>query len=1343
MNVVVIKLLSVIVSALSGSIGALVMHKLKEKKYINNNRFSYKFADLLENEIINTEKIQRQFENADLNEEFFEMAESFYSEYLLDDIKNLKLKDISIFEDLFFGMKESIQYIVADGVSDFSRSSLLDIPANLIFGDDQIHTISQNLAKNFAAFYENTDAVELSTKKVFESISDIKIETIISTELNESINKNLFLYSKKMPKLIKDKYDSALDELIVKSLDSIDIEKHIKEVNEKIDNERLYVAMGINKSEFADEIIKDIREFFATDYGKGIFIDAIDGIFDYLQFSKKSLHDIIDDEYENEIKETVHKYEDGIIDELTKWQDGLNVEILDGLKLAVDKYVDDSKLSEKISESIIEEYNKQKSSDKYGKLLKESYNDIDETDKVDNYIINEISGKFSKLLFKDFISNLGDDFSANNVYAKFMADLNSDENKISKKIIDNFLNAKVKEIVNIDLSKLFRERYRYAFVDYIKDRVFYNTEVYENLIEKFSDIISKKKSFCFSEIFNENDIEKIANILKVDIADSYFNNDKNLKSIESTIKKYVEDKTLADFLRIFFESDNSVRKMLSDDFNSILNIMFNKNMDRIGEKRVSEILNRVSDSENLNNNTASVFRKIMSKALRSISKGFTYSKVYSYFDKKPRAEFNKFFGKISAYANKEIMIFGSIIAALVTGTMTYTYNVFSDSYLTNYIFLIFTAIISFAIGIGIDNVFINGCYFKKKKIHYKGLRGLYKVKHRVSDLISEGVKSLDAEDESIDDRDAEQIVKIKYDIKQCIMEDDSKIISDMLINNVNESSDEFIDYFLKFVESEKDSIVKKYYADIALLRIKDIFNRKNIALLTEKIDQDKKNGIKQYAEFVFEFLGSEKFNEICPDACSKEILDEFDNYIYQNYSKLFRDFENPFKLGEYFDDKTKLNFEDNQSLRDVFSIEKLDNLEGKIFNNIYYNLFSDKKIELFSKKASVKITDKYFSGKKVEDFLSRRAKIMITSMFYKLFADTVYTARNELANNYKESVVEISKNIFMKLNNRETRKFDKLGAEKIIEVILDEFYKQELEKIFKNNLEKLYEPAKEYTVNILSLKVKDIKLEVSEKLLSDNVNKIIRKEHGQALAYTKLGLVFNKYFTYVLDSKYRGYKKYVFDFKISKFMGYHKRDFKNILKKITSHYIDEKNLVLENSIEIRQNIYQSILSDINLSELFKCNNNEKDEFYRNLANLDESCDFVNLAVITIYNSIYHYLEELDIVKSFIDSDAIMRDLNLVFEKMFDRNKLSNIIISSVKKKFDNGIPYAISMKFDEETKKYILDMIIDEIYLGINDYMDPIYHNLNISDIIKKDLEAISANEFNKLFEYKDINIEV
>ena len=65
------------------------------------------------------------------------------------------------------------------------------------------------------------------------------------------------------------------------------------------------------------------------------------------------------------------------------------------------------------------------------------------------------------------------------------------------------------------------------------------------------------------------------------------------------------------------------------------------------------------------------------------------------------------------------------------------------------------------------------------------------------------------------------------------------------------------------------------------------------------------------------------------------------------------------------------------------------------------------------------------------------------------------------------------------------------------------------------------------------------------------------------------------------------------------------------------------------------------------------------------------------------------------------------------------------------------------MKFDEETKKYILDMIIDEIYLGINDYMDPIYHNLNISDIIKKDLEAISENEFNKLFEYKDINIEV
>lgn len=1335
-------MLSIMLSALGGSLGAFMMHKIKERNYINNNRFSYKFADLLENQIINTEKIQKQFEKTDLDQEFSEMAKTFYSDYLLDDIKNLKVKEISIFEDLFFGFKESLQNIVSDEISDLPKSNFLDIPANLIFDDEQIKTISNNLSKSLAVFYENTDSIDLASKKVFESVGQVKIEELISNNLFTCIKKNLFKYSDVLPLKLKEKYDSTLDELIVNSLDKIDIENFIEEINEKIDNQRIYVALGINKSEFIKNIKNDIREYFATDYGRGIFIDACEEIYDYLDYSKKSLHDIIDNDYEIEIKKQVVKYENGIIDELLKWQDDLNDEIVYGVKSVVNKHVDDSKLAVKISESIINEYEKQRSSDKYTKLLKESYNEIEETDKVDNYIINEISAKFSKMLIKDFVNDLGNNFSANSIYDKLMLDLTSEDGKVVDKILNDFLNSKVKTVMKLNLGKLYRERFRYAFVDYIKDKIFYSKDLYLSICTKFFDGLETQKQKTVAEIFDQESISHISNSIRVDIAHSYFNDEDKTNEIDKKLKKFLENKSLAEVLGIFFESDKAVKKLLSDDFNSILNLMFNKKFDVIGEKRVKELVESLGEFSNINKSTSSIFRKIMSRALRSISKGFTYSKVYNFFEKKPMKEFTNFFGKISGYSDVKFLGVSVAITGLLTSMLTFGLSKLIDLG-NNNLYFIFVLFLTFILGMVIDKYIINGHFFKRSKRYFKGLRGIFNYKKRVNDLIIQGVDALNSEEKSIEDRDIQQIVKVKYDIKQSITEENCKAFSDMIIDNMKFSTDKFVKLFLNFADEEKENIVKKYYADISLLSMRDLFNRRNISRITDEIDRVPDKSLIYFLKPIIASLGKNEFYKLSPDKLNQFILEEFDNHIYSNYNKLFDDFVNPVQLGMYFDKKLKFNFEDEKSLKDIFSIDKLDTLEGKIFSNLYNNFFNDKNITEFSEKSSKNISKKYFSDKKIENFLSRRAKIMITSMFYKLFADTVHTAKNELANNYKESVIEISKDVFLKLNNRETKKFDKLGAEKILEVILEDLYKVEIEKIFKDNLEKLYEPAKEYTLNILNLKTKDIKLLISEELYRKNLNEIIKKENGQALVYTKFTLVFTRYFDYILDSKYKELKKYMFDFKISNFMSYHRRDFRNAMKKVSTYYFSNKNEIMENTSELRNRMYRSILNDIKLNEMFESSDSIKKEFYDGLSVINEKCDFINLAIITIYNSMYQYLEDLDIVKSLIDSNLMINNLKLAFDKMFDAEKLYDMIIAGVNKKFSEGIPEIISDKFDSETKDYVIEMLIDEIYLCINEYMDSIYHNLNISEIVKNDLEKISSDEFDKLFQYKDLKFDI
>jgi len=1275
------------------------------------NEFTDNLSSMVENDIINKEKLNEILHDDEFKTKFESLTADFFQNCLYETVLWNTFSDIGGFDSSLNDADKFASRIINEHVPEITNLILDNLEPDDILTEMQLEKICNSLYTTLTDTLKNTDTAKKLLLSVYNSNKDLKIEYLLrGAEKNtEDIIHNVINV---IAGIVKTRdFQSAITEII----DASNF------------NEALYSAKSIFYAKELKDIVNidcDLRhnlsaeflDFINSKRGKQNIHSLCNSLFAYGENCEKSIFQLLDSTFEEGLKEYIAENiphltkivvnwindNDGIIDkliedsidEVIKESDGLKGKLLSTIK---NKYFHNLSQKYSLVQKIISYVEK-----------------ITEPEKLSSSISLKIIELLNNLSVKEIISEAKrNNFTASKAALLVLDYLNNNFEVIFNEIINNVSKLHVKDILP-----------EYAFENINVKNILTSDAVIDMLGKKLTAKINSMMSLDLENIINEQKTKEF--IIK---ANGFIV--KTLDSNSDSVKEWLNAKITSAASEKNALKNSDVYEKLSEEIYK----KYTVSSSGIKSMNISQALDKLNAIENLSANSSEALRSYVINNTDSILKGSIKGIVSSNLNKLSDDDLVDFANEFIGKELKPIMYFGGILG-IAAGIIL---AAFQNSHINPGEINISSMATYAFVGYITNVVAINMLFkpYKEKKFLSKipflrnfSLGFIVKNQKSFAKNTAQFIDSSLLTKKSINELFTEYESNIKESFVQNVAENDYETLFNILRNNKTNIANSLFSYIKNKISSSSKMISAFVYEKAITVKLSSLLTDKTISELSSQGAESLSNTTHLSSKL---YAAMNSTNSLDSRFSNDFFKKTFENFMIKYYNKLAVFLSDESSIKSYalkYEDKFKcFTHKPVDHMLDDDKRKKISELlSGKISSFILSQPSREK-----ASQGAVNLFNRFFDkDKNFEDLFDGKLKEYID----RKMPDFLKNISCKVKNNVRQSKPKVALMVQAEIKNNlgflERGMYSLVGGDemvdellkKIIEVKIPQFIDEkedELNNIAENMLDEKFYKAK---VQVLHSSLDKMQIhELIDKFLdSENSAAINSKvQRGIEEIFKKAG---SQNLSDILNVFYFG--------DIKSMLNAYDEELKEIRSKLYSSIsMNQEEIINKISVltddltdEFMKSTFKEIFEGISQEDAKKILDNTTEILNRN-----ENIEKIISEALEGYKN---YIDDINI-ESIVDKDEFINSTENYVKKLINSNE-TEIAAKAI---FTSVMNEAVSGNFsfiDEKTKEYLLNGFVDSCILSLKRNLDEILRAVEFDQIAKEEIEKMEPKKIHEMF---------
>lgn len=1250
-------------------------------------------STLVEEDIINKEKVEAILNNEAFTKNFDALIEDFFTKSIYDVTDNLSICDNPLIDKALSDSEEFINEQINLRLPELIDSLTKQLMLSDLVDDKQVNNIIEQLYIYLLKVLRNTNIGNKLVLNILNNNENLSFKDIIGYDASAIISQNI-------SELLLKKFNnnsSTFNEIFEKS----NISNLLFNFFEKFIND--------SESRLHDRILSIFNNITKSDEFNTALLEFSQKLLDYFKVLDIPLFNLVDRSCIDNFRSILYKESMYIANILISFASSNKSEFQKIIEEALNETIEEQDAAKKAvlslaKGSILNSIAKNDISEIASKYFNDSNNRLNlcaiASSKLMEYLKSTTISQAINTLDKKEV------LSAKSLSEFLSSYISSNADNIVKMII-TYIKGQVtdkafKNNIMLKLKNGFINKFVLSTktTDYINNQLsIYLTKLFDTKLNELIQADSSNNESLSQDNVNFNDY--IYNYLEQ-------NKEKLIEAICSNINKATHEKSI----------DEILNDELSDEINT-LSCSFackkiNETTKKISKKKTHDLYDKLNNIDDLHKNSSNMLKNGVINNLDSLLhrfvKGLSFKNLSQLDDDNLIEMAQSFIGKNL----KPIMIFGAmlgLIAGFILAFIQPNNNVFAIVSISGIITCALVGYLTNAIAIAM----LFRPYKEIKILKYIpffrhfSLGYIAKNKENLAIGMSQTINDYLLTKESMNELIDTYKDGIKDNLIYNISKNNYEAVSNILMNNKDKIVSSISEYAKKELSNNKSSICNAISNKLENANLNDLLQNEFAEKLSQYTLKSKDYFNEQILKYLLEVSSSNTLHTISsvlPESMQSKINDLVINTTYKEYDGLI----------------AKLNFENIKHFVESYN-RKYDELIDKSISEF----FDVKKIFSTDKEASdnlLKAINKALSSEeKIGEVFNKKISEITNNLLFNFFENTELNSKKLLIPMHPYISKIAKEKITSKLNFLTKISYSMVGGDKLIDSVLDKILSVKLPKLIANKKSYLYENCSNYlNSRLLNLSISEFEIVINSDITNNeffNINDVISP--AMKFVYNKMNCI-----------KIRTLLEPLSINSIDAIFTSRSKEIYTLIDNLNSQLMANKNVILSVFTIFIEKYLNDIMKNNNISNILK---DIKAEDYESISS--------NIIRILFEKSLVdrNVQDSLNCIKN-IDKKLYMYELISkgefieIFEKLVDAmleennipfiTKVINDVYISVS---ENGLAF-----ISNESKEYLLSTAIDAVILTLKNNLSTMLSDIEFDKIAKEQINEMSPKKIHKMF---------
>jgi len=1298
------------------------------------NEFIDNISSLVENDIINKDKLNDILTDEAFKTKFETLTEDFFSKCLYDIVGSDTFSSISGIDSSIKSTCDFMKAILDKHIVEITDLLVDNIKPEDFLSPVQLNKISASLYESVDDMLNNTDIICDLLFSIYSEYGNNKITDLLYGA-EDKVNNVTENFTNRFNQVIRDSFSSKIGDAIKDISTTIEFNKTLISVRNMLYEKHFKDIFAID-DKTKNRIVKLFIDYINSDKGQNILYELCKSLFCFIKSCDKTLFDIIDTSFEINLKsyllenlpnitenvvdwvktnsKNIDKIIEDSINEVIKESDGLKGKLLSTMKNSyfdnlsekfnvVQKIIDyiqsetePEKLSNNISSKVIEYL----SNVSIGEILTQAENNKIITPSTATNYITEYLNNYFETIFNDFFEYL--------------------------------INLKVKTVMPDEIysGNIIKEK----IIDTIRDKILSSQSINTSLNEKAYTSVNKFLSKKLNEIIVEENFKNYIPNINIYILQIQ---NKNSDYIKKIFEKEIKNSFNTQNIKVSYKNSNISSAITNEAYNK-----FNIISDDIKDKNLTLVIDKINLIDNLYKNSSEMLRTLMINNLDTILGGSVKSIVSENLNKLNDDELSNLANDFIGRELRPIMYFGGILGTSAGILLAAFQSVPINPETINIANMLTYSLVGF----GTNAIAINMIFKPYKEIKFlskipflKSFSLGYIVKNKkvfaenISILIDKNLLSKESINELFD--------KYEYDFKNSlavgISANDYSILHKLLTNNDESIVSGSYNFTKNLIEKNIENLSNFAINGVENYKLSALLTPSNINYLSNLAVEGLPNANEKIKIFINDKMNSsEPLENQIPDFFVNTTTKSLTNCIEKYFSitsKNLGNFNNVKDFMMKYNDKYKNST--NKPIDEVFKSIEIKSFVSFLSYRVTQMILSERSRKKATNTIANLINKSLGGSKTFEDIFDGKIKSYINNNIPSLFEKISKSIKSNIVaskgivsinvqNEIKKNLGFLEKGMYSIMSGDEMvdELINKIMVKKIPGFIDDKRY--ELLTIFTNIIDEKFYKTKVDTLqnSINKIQIDDI---VNTYLSSAENADMIEKKVNSAIVALE-----NK----IIKMSLNDILKFISLQDISSIFDAYETELNEFVSDLSQNMTDNKNNIINIIMPLLNEIIDEFMKSTSFKDLcHEISSEDINTIVSNLMGNINNDDFLYKTLNEFINNYKDFIIDKDNLSSFIDTEEFIKSTKTFIKSLINSNETEDV----VKKVYGLVLKEVTDRNLDfisQDTKSYFINIFIDSSIKSIRGNLDAILKSIEFDKIARDEINAMEPKKIHEMF---------
>lgn len=1298
------------------------------------NEFIENLSSLVENDIINKDKLNAILIDESFKSKFESLTEDFFNNCLYESVGSNYFSDIDGFSSSVKTSGDFFKNILDNNMVEMTNLLFNSINVEDFLTNAQLEKISSSLFDSVNNFINDSDVIKDISSSLYKEYKHNKLINLLDGTENtmRHITEN-FVY--RLNQVITDNFNNKLVNTVKDIYISLELNESLLTIKEMIYEKSFKDIISIDE-ELKANIVELFNEYIYSTSGQHLILELCNSIFSYAKKYDKTLFNLADSSFEINLKSYLLDNLPNLTENIISWIYNNSKNIDKIIEESVDEVIDEATgMKGKLLITI---------KNSYLNNLSEKYNIVQ---KIIDYVKNEtepeklsndISSRIINYLNSVSISEILINAEKNNIITpliacKYLTEyLETNFETIFNEIINYIMNLKLKDVMPTEIysATIMKEK----ILDLIVDKILSSINISDSLCQKIYNnfnILLKKN---LDELIDEEKIYNNNSYVKDFIYNVFNNNSDYIKNIiETTVKNNLNINKIKSS-RGYSKIPNAISEEVLKKYNEMSS--------EIEDKHLSLAIDKINSIENLNKNSSELLRSLMINNLDTLLGSSVKKLVTENLNKLNDDELSNLANDFIGRELKPIMYFGGILG---TGAGI-SLALFQNSPVKLDYINIANMITYSLVGFSTNAIAINMIFkpYKENKLlskipflHNFSLGYIVKNKKVFAENMSVFIDKNLLSKESINELFGKYEDNLKTKLLSSIESNNYILLNNLLKNNQENIVAGTYAFTKNLLDKNTNNLSNFAVNSLDNFGLSSLLSPENIIYLSNFTKEKAYDSKDELVNFVENIINStSKLGAKLPH----DFINIINNYVatlveryYDITNNNLNDFNNVKKFMLKYNNKYTSTI--NKPLKEIFKSINVEAVNSFVSYRLYRIISSKSSRKKISDTVANLFNQSVGGDRTFGDLFNGKLKNYINNNTPTLFNKITDGVKNSIAQSKDIISYNVQKEIKSSLGFLEKGMYSLMGGDAIVSELIEKIIvdkipcfiddkEQELLNIFNNIMEEKF-----YKVKVETIQSSINKIQLNEMVniyLSNDENADMIKEkieYTVSLTQNKLekfnlSLILKLLSLDSMDNILDTYNNEinVLLTNLYKNMTIYKEDVINIIMPLMYEIIDEfiKAVSFEDLFRGISIMDTSLIID-NLIDTLNCN------------------DFLEKEIQSIINNYKEFIINDDGISNFIDKEELVKSTEIFITDFISKSEFESFI----KNIYSTTLNEAIDLNFnfiDENTKSYMINIFVKSGVNSIKRNLDTILKTIEFDRIAREEIDSMEPKKIHEMF---------